>query len=273
MAALSIVQGLHSDLIHGYKKTWCVMNLPTIVLGIVATTLTVYGCSGPNRFRELDSEALLRESGRVVCASGTFEASGTISTVRDGKPCTERVRWVFGPNGEYRLEFGPRTVVHDGEYVYWCSATSAETSVMRTKTILGRTGPRRRYPGDLVMVAGFASELAMTFPEAVQRLSGKAWVSDLVQSRAYEVEKGVDTVLNGRACRITTLRISDEGEMRAWIDLESGLIRKWVGNGTDSSICIEYERAEAGVKLDGSEFAIPCDKIEEFERELASQGN
>lgn len=61
--------------------------------------------------------------------------------------------------------------------------------------------------------------------------------------------------------------------MRFWIDLERGLIRKWDFNGRASSICIEYENAEANSILDGSEFTIPRDKIMEFKREQASQGN
>jgi hypothetical protein len=224
-------------------------------------------------WEDLSPLEMLREAGRIVCDARTFEAVGRIE-IRSERSEAEsgKIRWVFGPDGEYRFEQGSVVVVHDTDCVAFAKDGVWGDSVLRTREYQPRREPHKRYPGDMVMATGMAARTAMTYPTAAARLVGASWTDHLFSEEAV-LELGEDSLIAGHPCR--TIFVNDPGEagkLTFWIDSDLGLIRKWKFGTEEDSRCTVYEQLRLNPRLAPGEFKIP-NEVKRAEPPLPEQLN
>ncbi len=242
-----------------------------ILQTLLSMSVTVAACSCVERppldavkkapdWENMSPLEMLREAGRICCDARTLEAVGRIEIPTDLEGAESgSIRWVFGPDGEYRFEQGSVLVVFDTEYIAMKRDGTWQDNVIHARSMQSNPqAPHNRYWGDMVMAAGMAARTGMTYPMAITRLLGPAWTDHLFTSDAL-LEFGEDDLVAGHACKtIVVIEPTEDRTLTLWLDSDLGLIRKWeMGAAGNYTAWAVYEELRLNPRLAPGEFAIP----------------
>lgn len=205
---------------------------------------------------------MLREAGRICCDARTFEAVGRIEIPTDLEGAESgSIRWVFGPDGEYRFEQGSVLVVFDTEYIAFRRDGTWQGKPLYARGIQPEPQPPHdRYWGDVFMATAMATRSSAQFPIAHPRWFGASW-TDQVYSNDTDFAFGEDVVICGHTCRTIVAPGPDEGVLTTfWIDSDLGLIRKYEMNaGESGTFRVTFDQLRLNPRLAPGEFAIPAE--------------
>lgn len=210
----------------------------------------------PPGWESLSPLQTLQEAGRIICDASTFEAVGWMESrlERDGNK-RFRVRWAFGPDGEYRFERGPDTAIFDTKSVAGVK-DGVWHSIYRGIRQQPRSGPHNRSSGDMIMVTGMMGG-GRTYPTAAARLVGSGWLEHFIHEEHYEFVGGER--VNGYECKKIIVSSVQRNSISIWIDCDLGVLRKWK-SGDDSAV---YDTIRLNPPLARREFKIPSEAIKE----------
>lgn len=239
---------------------------------VTAVTLTGAGCARSvdkvSGWEHLSPGDMLREAGRICADADTFEAIGEayLPTAADGTdPPAVPIRWVFGREGEFRMECGSALTVFDGRYRYASDRGAANYRLLDMHAVARRYNrplrydPHHRLNGDL---AYYASLL----PTAAARQFGTDWVTSAYHADRWLFEFAADEAVSGHPCRTIVAHDRDAPQTATfWIDADLGVIRKWqtewTGEGRNDQQWTRYDTIRLNPRLVAAEFGISEDVL------------
>ena len=176
---------------------------------------------------------------------------------------TVRIRWVFGPEGQYRVERGPITLVFDTEYLFGGRTDTGQSGGRNWRASLPegaseRSGVHNRYHGDIVMGTGLMA-IGMIYPEVAARLEGTRWADAFAGEMVLKYAP--DENVGGHPCwRIVGRTPKKKGQFTMWIDKDLRMWRKWKDGNGFYFTSIQYDIIRVDPTLKGDEFLIPQDE-------------
>ena len=169
-----------------------------------------------------------------------------------------RVRWAFGPDGEYRFEYGPDIVIYDIRHgaIKENGVWSYEVDTRRYQP---REGRHNRYQGNMLMSTGMAAG-GISFPTAVARLLGSGWTDYWLKDARFEFAG--EEIVKGHRCKKILASVPSRGDVNFWVDCDLGVVRKWGGGEGDNYKSVCYETIRLNPPLARNEFEIPDGAIQ-----------
>jgi len=191
---------------------------------VVAATVSGFstGCSTTSP----QAIELLREAAKVICDAQTVKAEGTLLCPAEPKPRTLVMRWIFGPQGEYRITGNGFDVVVNSRYIAERVATDGVATFggyviqpAHESELDPKLRSDRRLSTGLLGFHGLAAPLL-----GHMRAMGGVWVDEAFGD--WAVETAGQRFVDGHWCHKIIAK-TPGAEVSMWIDAKQGVLRKY----------------------------------------------